>query len=130
MIDEDVLTVDWIHAILDRVVDHYGLQHNGVGRRNPDRFLKELVEDAREIDDPYLKAALFMRRLKNLHVFEDGNKRTGWLAATYILEEYGHEPHLSETDAQTVMKHLNRYSVEDIARWLREGKIDKEKLRE
>jgi prophage maintenance system killer protein len=107
--EADLLTVEWIDEIHDRVVSRYDLEHGGVRRRKADRFLQDIVEDAREIDDPHEKAAHFMRRLKNVHVYEDGNKRTGWLAATYILNEYGYQPVPGDTEADTIMRHIRRF---------------------
>ena len=41
---------------------------------------------------PFAKAAMLLRGITQGHTFEDGNKRTGWLVASYYLEQIGYPP--------------------------------------
>lgn len=49
---------------------------------------------------PFDKAAMLLRGITQGHPFNDGNKRTGFLVATYYLDRVGHAlpPHLPEQD--------------------------------
>ena len=41
--------------------------------------------------DPFAKAAMLVRGITQGHPFQDGNKRTGFLVASYYLAQMGYE---------------------------------------
>jgi death-on-curing protein len=63
------------------------------------------------------------------HVYEDGNKRTAWLAATWILHTSGKRVATKHGDTADVLRHVSRYDADELATWLREGEIDRSRLR-
>lgn len=71
---------------------------------------------------PFAKAAALMESIIQRHPFVDGNKRTGLLAAAFLLDEAGYaldSPQRQLTDtAVEVADH--RLDVNGLVRWLEE----------
>ncbi|WP_135662007.1 type II toxin-antitoxin system death-on-curing family toxin [Halorhabdus rudnickae] len=128
--DDDLPTVEEIYTIHDEIIHIYDLKHPGVRDRFADEKLAQLIEEAREYDDDFQRAAVILRKLPSLHVFEDGNKRTAFLVVVEYLDRRNLEPAKSGDIVERVMKCRKRYSVEEIARWLEDGSIDEDKLRQ
>lgn len=63
------------------------------------------------------------------HIFEDGNKRTGWTTTVLYLEECGTEPAIRGTEAEPVLRYIRSYDIEEVAEWLATGDIDESRLR-
>lgn len=127
--DEDLPSVEEIHAIHDELTETYDLKYPDVRDRFADEKLQRLIEEAQEYDDDFQKAAYLLRKLPSLHVFEDGNKRTAYLVAVEYLDRRNLEPARSGDIVERVMRCRKRYSVEEIAQWLKDGTIDDDKLR-
>ena len=95
----------------------------------PDQTLESILDDARDCDDPYVSAATLLRKLATSHVFEDGNKRTAWVVAKSWLVESGRPVEPSGQPIATVLKHVKRFDVLELARWLEMGQIDTSRFR-
>lgn len=65
-----------------------------------------------------------------MHIYEDDNKRTAYLAAVEYLDRHDLEIAEKGEAAARVMRHRKRYSVEEIAEWMQTGEINEERLRE
>jgi death-on-curing protein len=68
---------------------------------------------------PFAKAAALMESVIQRHPFVDGNKRTGLLAAVFLLEEEGYEvggsqKQLADVAVEVADHHLD---VDGLARW-------------
>ena len=129
MTDRASLDVTRIHDIHDQIVRQYDLDHAGVGRPNSDLVLGRIVEDARRIESPYDRAAFYLKRLIEAHVFEDGNKRTAWLAAVWVLQHEGLRAAVDRREVATVLKHVRRFDHADLSTWLETGAIDRSRFR-
>lgn len=127
--DGDALpTVDDVFAVHDDIVQDYGLQP-GTGRPLARHPIESAIEAAAEASDEYLRAAILLRRIANAHVFEDGNKRTAYVTARTYLGAVGEDPAPSAEQRAIVMRHFKRFEVDELATWLRSGKIDESRLR-
>jgi death-on-curing protein len=51
----------------------------------------QTFEDTDPYPEPFDKAAMLLRGITKGHPFQDGNKRTGFLTATYFLAQMGYE---------------------------------------
>ncbi|MDZ7688433.1 MAG: Fic family protein [Halobacteriales archaeon] len=97
--------------------EEYNLKYTGVNRHvtNPGQKVHNILQDADEKDDPYMKAATLLRRLPVLHVYEDGNKRTTWLTVADYLDRkelrYPDDPE----QVEKVMKQIRSFNTEELA---------------
>lgn len=123
-------TVAEIHAIHEKVVDRYDLTHDGMQAHFPDRRIQSVIDEASQHDDPHRRAAELLWHLIARHVYEDGNKRTAWLATANYLEREGFELPVDLDEVATVLKHRGRYDTEEFTVWLKSGEIDRSKLRD
>lgn len=71
---------------------------------------------------PFARAAALMESVIQRHAFVDGNKRTGLLAAVFLLEEEGYEVRASQQQLADVAVDVadHNLDVEGLARWLEE----------
>ena len=130
MASNGTLSVKDIHDIHDRIVAAFDLAHPDVRRRDADRFIRRIVRAAGEASDPFEEAAVYLERLIDAHVFEDGNKRTAWLTAVRALHEHDKTAAPDRNEVATVLKHVRRFETAELARWLETGDIDRTRLRE
>ena len=121
-------TVEDVMAVHEDVVDDYGLRAGTAGPVAEVR-LENALADAGGHDPGYERGAFYLRTVARLHVFEDGNKRTAWLVADSYLAGRELEVTPSQQQAATVMRHFRRFSVDELAAWLRTGTIDESELR-
>lgn len=129
MDDDQLPTVDEIHVNHETIEEAYDLDHQGVRVYFPDKKLQSLLDDVREYDDEFFRAAKILRRLPILHIYEDGNKRTAWLTVVEYLDRHNLEPAMTGDIVERVMKCRERYDIEELATWLETGKIDEDRLR-
>lgn len=68
----------------------------------------------------FLKAAAVFESLAQNHPFVDGNKRTAFLSAVYIIENNGYATAFDQKDIEaTVIRFVTeKPSLEEIAMWL------------
>jgi len=118
--------IKWIH---ERVVTTYDLHNPGMGHPQGEMILKNILATASSSSDAYEQAAIVLNKLISVHVFEDGNKRTAWLAVVKLLSEYDEQPSPDRSEVARVLRHIARYSTAELATWLRSGEIDRSKLR-
>lgn len=127
---DDLPTVEEIHTNHEEIVHEYGLTHDGIGAYFADEKLDGLLEEAREYDDEFMRAAVIFRKLPSIHVYEDGNKRTAYLTVIEYLDRHNLELARSGEIVERVLRNRKRYSIEEIAHWMETGEISDEKLRE
>lgn len=65
--------------------------------------------------DVFAKAAMLLRGITAGHPFQDGNKRTGFLVATYFLEASGHAvpPELAVREAVALSRRISAGELRD-----------------
>jgi len=68
----------------------------------------------------FTKAAATLESLARNHVFIDGNKRTAFITAVYILEQNGYKTFFDQKDIQESMVRfvVEKASIKEIATWL------------
>ena len=75
----------------------------------------------------FLKAAAAMETIARNHPFVDGNKRTAFMTALYILESNGYTTIFDQHDIKesTVRSVVEKTSIADIAAWLEKNSSQK-----
>lgn len=129
MSETELPSVEDIQAVHEDIVERWDLDHTGTRRALPDRTLRSVLDTAAAKTDPYVRAATLLRKLASAHVFEDGNKRTAWVVSKTYLVGQGLEVEPTGEQIAVVMKHYKRYTVDELAEWLRTGTIDESQLR-
>lgn len=128
-IGDDLPDADRIIQIHDRIEDEYDLTHTGAAVAAPRRKFTELLTEVDEYEGDYQRAAALLQKIITAHYFEDGNKRTGWLTTREYLDDHGHVPADRAADrVERVTKSIRSFDVSEIARWLKDGEIDEERL--
>jgi prophage maintenance system killer protein len=102
----------------------------GIRRRNPDKWIQQVLDEAGDHAEPYLAGAHVMIRMPGLHVFEDANKRTSITVMGRILDLNDRTKVPGDSALYPVVKHYKRYNKYELARWLQTGEIDESRLRE
>lgn len=128
MTAEDLPTAEQIIEIHDTIEEEYDLTHTGTAVAAPRAKLRRLLEDVDDHDDLYTRAAALLYKLITAHYFEDGNKRTAWATIILFLEDRDAEPAEGGERAERVLKRVRRYEVEEIADWLADGTLDRDRL--
>lgn len=123
-----VPTVEEIHEMHDRVLEEG--QPEGTRHPSPDTILKRILDDAVQQPSVYHTAALLWRRITTSHVYEDGNHRTGLLAAIDTLERNDVAMAPSEGELYPVAKSIKRFEIDELSEFLETGSIDEDKLRD
>jgi len=125
----DLPDPDEIITIHDEIEDEYDLEYTGAAVAAPRLELRSILEDVDEYDGTFLRAAALLRHVLTAHLFEDGNKRTSWTVTAFYLESRDAEPAVTESDVvEKVLKRIRRYDVDEIADWLADGEIDRDRL--
>ena len=87
---KDLPTPDEILAMHEEIEAEYDLKYKGIRATAPKRKLREnVIEPAKEYDDPWHRAAVLLFGIQSVHVFEDANKRTAWAVTMAYLDEQG-----------------------------------------
>lgn len=124
----------WHPTIRDVIIAHEAVRDNSQVRtegfrQSPETGLeniRKVLEEAREVSDTYLSAAIYLQKLIEKHPFKDGNKRTAILVTSRFLEENNEsfEPHkVQETSEiyEIIKWELHSMTVEETAYWLKTG---------
>jgi hypothetical protein len=82
---DELPTVEDIHKIHELIEQQWDLTHHGTRGVLPDQTLRSILDDIRTLDGEYRRAAAFLNRLADAHVYEDRNKRTAWTVAEIYL---------------------------------------------
>jgi death-on-curing protein len=71
----------------------------------------------------FLKAAAAMETIARNHPFVDGNKRTAFMTALYIIENNKYKTTFDQNDIKesTVRSVVEKTSIEEIAKWLEQN---------
>ena len=72
----------------------------------------------------YRKAAIFLKRIVFVRIFQDGNHRTAYEVTDTFLRMNGGG--IKITDKQKIIrfiKDINQYSIEQVEEWLENGKV-------
>lgn len=96
----------------------------------PDQTLASILDDVRDLDGAYRRAAALLNRIADAHVYEDGNKRTAWTVAETYLNEAGHEAVPADEHAARVLLNRGRFDEAELATWLETGDIPEETFRD
>lgn len=129
MPDDDRLpTPDEILAIHETIEVVEDMTYRGTRIAAPRLELRELLDEARDLEGVYLRAAFLLRKLITAHLFEDGNKRAAWTVTWIYLERHGLHPDEQDQSVERVLRRIRRYDVEEIAEWLESGDLDRERL--
>jgi death-on-curing protein len=118
----------WINKtfILDKGGSYYEADDNVLNRNSFEYMIdapKSILYGEELYEDVYEKAAVYPFLIINDHIFHDGNKRTGMMAALLFLAKNGLRVRTVVTSPMVVFyaekiaeKHLN---IRRIANWLR-----------
>lgn len=129
MPDDDRLpTPDEILAIHETIEVVEDMTYRGTRMAVPRLELRELLDEARDLEGVYLRAAFLLRKLITAHLFEDGNKRAAWTVTWIYLERHGLHPDERDQSVERVLRRIRRYDVEEIAEWLESADLDRERL--
>lgn len=129
MSSDELPSIANIHRNHDLVVDEFELDNTGIDDPFSDRKLREILAEAAEYDDVYLRAATLLREIAAVHIYEDGNKRTAWITTVEYLDRLGLEPAESAPEqVNRVTRALSRFQIEEISQWLETGEIDESRL--
>lgn len=129
MQDDDRLpSPDEILAIHDEIEVAEDMKYRGTRVAAPRLELRELLNEAGELDGVYLRAASLLRKLISAHLFEDGNKRTAWTVTWIYLERHGLQPAEQDESVERVLRRIRRFDVGEIADWLESGNLDRDRL--
>lgn len=113
-----------ILAIHDRIIEETG----GMLGVREENLLQSIAQrpktafgGAEQFLDLFTKAAVYLESLATYHVFLDGNKRTALSAAAVFLRLNGRETvfPIATTEKFMVAAAQRKYSLEDIATWLK-----------
>lgn len=96
----------------------------------PDQTLASILDDIRDLDGDYRRAAALLNRLADAHDYEDGNKRTAWTVAETYLDQAGHEVAPGDEEVERVLLNRSRFDEVELAIWLETGDIPEGKFRE
>lgn len=113
----------------DEIEEAYDLKYRGVRAAAPRLELREILQEVREYDRVYMRAACLLRKTITAHLFEDANKRTAWSITRQYLEKHDLEPaERREVVVAHVLRSIRGYDVDEIAEWLETGAIDRTRL--
>jgi len=90
--------------------------------------IQEVIETAKDEEDIYISAAIYLKKLIDKHPFNDGNKRTAIMITDRFLEENNGEfkPHKIQNNDElynTIKWELPSMNIEETAHWLKTGEI-------
>jgi death-on-curing protein len=128
MDDETLPTPEAVLALHEEIEDEYDLMYTGASVAAPELDLREIISEADEYDNLYMRAACLLRKLVTAHLFEDGNKRTAWATTEMYLEFNNAQPAERGEGVARVLKRIRRYDVEEIAEWLKTGDLERSRL--
>ena len=113
----------------EEIEEAYDLKYTGARVVAPRLTLRDILEEVREYDDIYMRAACLLRKVLTAHLFEDGNKRTAWTVTRQYLNNHGLQPaERREIVVAHVLRSIRRYDIDELAEWLETGNIDRSRL--
>lgn len=111
------LTSKKILMIHDKIIDKYGGQ-KGILNEGSVEYLIYLLEKDNDI---FKKASMVLYRIITNHPFMDGNKRTAFEVADFLLRHEGVHIHAKDEEIIKVLIEIAKYKCpeERIFRWLK-----------
>ena len=75
--------------------------------------------------DLFDQAAVAMYEIARQHAFSDGNKRAGYLVASYVLGEGGYKISANPNSCRKLLLKIaqGRSSLEEVKRWIRKHAV-------
>ena len=83
-----------------------------------------LIEEIKQIEGTYMKAAMLLQGIAVRRIFQDGNHRTAYIATKTFLEMNDGE--INEKDDLKVIKfikEIRNYNLNQVESWLKDGKL-------
>ena len=95
-----------------------------------DAFITHIIEKTKKAKrDTYYKAAILLSGLIAAHGFASGNKRTAFIIATDLILENKEKSHIKNFNkVERIIRNIGRFSIGEIALWLKKGEIDEKKI--
>jgi len=83
-----------------------------------------ILKEMKNTNDIYLKAAILLRKLVTVRIFQNGHHRTGYEITKTFLEMNGLS--MKEQDIQKTIRFIKgvlQCNINEIAVWIRDGKV-------
>lgn len=92
--------------------------------RGIDPFHAVLAEVKASRGSIYRKAAIFLQRMIDVRIFQDGNHRTAFEVTDTFLRMNGEKIKITnEKETIALVKNIQQYSIGQIGGWLENGKM-------
>jgi len=78
------------------------------------------MKEVKETDGLFEKVAVMLSRLRRARIVEDVQKRTAFVVTLTFIEMNGERVNL--IDSEEFVKDILKYNLDDIIRWLRNGR--------
>lgn len=72
-IDDELPSVQDIYDNHEVIVESYDMKYTGIRAYFPENKIRSVLKEASRYEDEFKKAAVVLRELPNIHVFQDGN---------------------------------------------------------
>lgn len=121
-------SIIYTNEIINIMSNRKAYQHKLI---KPSGFTESILRETKEAEgDLYDKAAVLLHGLVTSHGFASGNKRTGLIIAlTFIKKNRGRVRIKNFNKAEKVIRNIRKFSVAEMAAWLRRGEIDETKIK-
>jgi len=83
-------------------------------------IFKVIMKEVKETDGLFEKVAVMLSRLRRARIVEDVQKRTAFVVTLTFIEMNGERVNL--IDSEEFVKDILKYNLDDIIRWLRNGR--------
>ncbi|MFZ7138178.1 MAG: hypothetical protein ACOWW1_07150 [archaeon] len=112
----DEKLVDTIH---DTMIEKYG---GWKGYERGVNVFSYILEEVKEIEGIYKKAAFLLRNIVSRRIYIDGNHRTAQGVTQTFLEVNNLQMKINDTEEIiSFIKHILLYNIDEIAEWLENG---------
>jgi death-on-curing family protein len=113
---------DWfLIQIHDMMIERFG---GFTGFETGLKPYNHFIEEAKNAEGIYRKAAILLSRIATSRIFQDGHHRTAYIIVKTFLEK--NDAEFQEKDEQKIIrfiKEIRRYTIEEIEGWLKDGKL-------
>lgn len=88
--------------------------------------ISDVIEEAKEHEEVYTAAAVYLKKLLEKHPFSDGNHRTAYIVTLQFLRRNDavfvpEETQGTETIVNVLKKKVKFSSIEELSNWLQTG---------
>ena len=108
-------------AIHDMMIQRYG---GWTGFESGIEPYRHFIEEAKNAEGIYRKAAVLLRSIATSRIFQDGHHRTAFIVVKTFLEK--NDVDFKEKDEQKIIrfiKDIRTYNIEEIESWLENGEL-------